>query len=182
MRYRRARSPSARRLQPSALGLRSRGFFLSRCGAGADRIGAIARVPGRFAVVFDMRGATPPGVTPCWFPTLSARRSFHACGWVRWFWSSMRCRAAAAQDAPVAPAVETTGVVAQERAGKQSSRLWPRRGLCFATSREAARDTIFDRQRATWRNEPHAVGAQASTVEHQALAVSRGLFSGGGTF
>jgi hypothetical protein len=72
MRYRRARSPSARRLQPSALGLRSRGFFLSRCGARADRVGAIARVPGRFAVVFDMRCATPPGVTPCWFPTLSA--------------------------------------------------------------------------------------------------------------
>jgi hypothetical protein len=38
----------------------------------ADRIGAIARVPGRLAVVFDMRCATPPGVTPCWFPTLSA--------------------------------------------------------------------------------------------------------------
>lgn len=48
--------------------------------------------------------------------------------------------------------------------------------------REAARDTIFDRQRATWRNERHAVGAQASTVEHQAVAASRGLFSEGGTF
>jgi hypothetical protein len=48
--------------------------------------------------------------------------------------------------------------------------------------REAARDTIFDRQRATWRNEPHAVGVQASPVEHQALAASRGLFSEGGTF
>lgn len=41
-----------------------------------------------------------------------------------------------------------------------------RQGADFASQRLVKpRDTIFDRQRATWRNERHAVGAQASTVE-----------------
>ena len=75
----------------------------------------------------------PPGVTPCWFPTLSARLSFHACGWVRWFWSSVRVSCGRGSGRTCSAGRRTTGVVAEERAGKQSSRLSPRRGLCFTT-------------------------------------------------
>jgi len=88
----------------------------------------------------------PPGVTPCWFPTLSARLSFHACGWVRWFWSSVRVSCSRGSGRTCSAGRRTTAWL--RRNGQVSKALdsSPRRGLCFATSREAARDTIFDRQ------------------------------------